>query len=73
MVILSSGILFFTDDCKIRDPPRGDFPTLMNGSHIFLACDTWMLYGCLCLWRGKIGVIYYAYIEKLPGVEVIKR
>jgi hypothetical protein len=33
----------------------------------------WMLYRCLCLWRGKIGVIYYAYIEKLPGVEVIKR
>jgi hypothetical protein len=32
-----------------------------------------MLDGCLCLWRGKIGVIYYAYIEKLPGVEVIKR
>eukprot|EP01043_Picozoa_sp_COSAG02_P034692 COSAG02_NODE_2441_length_8858_cov_31.570271_7_plen_107_part_00 len=33
----------------------------------------WMLYRCLCLWRGKIGVIYYAYIEKPPGVEVIKR
>jgi hypothetical protein len=45
-------------------------------SLIRLACASsrlWMLYRCLCLWRGKIGVIYYAYIEKPPGVEVIKR
>jgi hypothetical protein len=47
LVILSSGILFFTDDCKIRDPPECDFPgfvqthtvdgrVVVNGSHIFL-------------------------------------
>ena len=33
----------------------------------------WIVAGCLSLWRGKIGVIYYAYMEYPVGFTVIKR